>query len=113
VESQLMQQVIFNLVKNACQAIQDQGEVTVSSRGSQSWAVLEVKDTGCGIPEDLKERIFEPFFTTKAEGEGTGLGLSLSRDFVRRFGGELEFESDANRGSVFRVRLPLVAGGAG
>jgi two-component system NtrC family sensor kinase len=107
VEPHLMQQVIFNLVNNACQAMKDQGEIGVHTRISRPWAILEVKDTGPGVADDLKERIFEPFFTTKAEGEGTGLGLSLSRDFVRQFGGELEFESEEGHGSVFRVRLPL------
>ncbi|NJL25539.1 MAG: hypothetical protein HC902_10450 [Calothrix sp. SM1_5_4] len=66
-----------------------------------------MRDSGPGIAEDVKERIFEPFFTTKAEGEGTGLGLSLSRDFVRQFGGEIECESVSGEGSLFRVRLPL------
>jgi two-component system NtrC family sensor kinase len=107
VEPHLMQQVIFNLVNNACQAMKEKGEISVHTKRMASWAVLEVKDTGPGIAEELKERIFEPFFTTKAEGEGTGLGLSLSRDFVRQFGGELEFESRHLEGSVFRVRLPL------
>jgi signal transduction histidine kinase len=107
VEPHLMQQVIFNLVNNACQAMQDNGEIVVHTRLSPPWAILEVKDSGPGVAEDLKERIFEPFFTTKAEGEGTGLGLSLSRDFVRQFGGELELESYPGEGSLFRVRLPL------
>ncbi|MBX3021096.1 MAG: hypothetical protein KF799_05410 [Bdellovibrionales bacterium] len=107
VEPHLMQQVIFNLVNNACQAMKEQGEIGVHTRISPPWAILEVKDTGPGVAEDLKDRIFEPFFTTKAEGEGTGLGLSLSRDFVRQFGGELELESEDGHGSVFRVRLPL------
>ncbi len=107
VEPHLMQQVIFNLVNNACQAMADKGEIAVHTRRMARWAVLEVKDTGPGIDAALRERIFEPFFTTKAEGEGTGLGLSLSRDFVRQFGGDLEFESALGQGSTFRVRLPL------
>ena len=107
VEPHLMQQVIFNLVNNACQAMVDRGEIAVHTRRMETWAVLEVKDTGAGIDASLRERIFEPFFTTKAEGEGTGLGLSLSRDFVRQFGGDLEFESSLGQGSTFRVRLPL------
>jgi signal transduction histidine kinase len=102
-----MQQVIFNLVNNACQAMKDKGEIAVHTHKTSHWAVLEVKDTGPGIEPELKERIFEPFFTTKAEGEGTGLGLSLSRDFVRQFGGDLECESEQGEGSIFRVRLPL------
>lgn len=107
VEPHLMQQVIFNLVNNACQAMSEKGEISVRTEKNLKWAILEVSDTGPGIDEDLLERIFEPFFTTKAEGEGTGLGLSLSRDFVRRFGGELECESVSGAGATFRVRLPL------
>jgi len=107
VEPHLMQQVIFNLVNNACQAMNEKGEISVHTHKDARWAVLEIKDTGPGIEPDLKERIFEPFFTTKAEGEGTGLGLSLSRDFVRQFGGDLEVESERGEGSTFRVRLPL------
>jgi signal transduction histidine kinase len=110
VEPQLMQQVIFNLVNNACQAMKEKGEITVHTKRDDSWAVLEVRDTGPGIAPELKERIFEPFFTTKREGEGTGLGLSLSRDFVRQFGGDLECESTHGEGSTFRVRLPLEPG---
>jgi signal transduction histidine kinase len=107
VEPHLMQQVIFNLVNNACQAMQGGGEIGVLTRVSPPWAILEVKDTGPGVAAEVREHIFEPFFTTKAEGEGTGLGLSLSRDFVRQFGGDLECESDPGEGSLFRVRLPL------
>jgi signal transduction histidine kinase len=109
VESHLMQQVIFNLVNNACQAMPEKGQLTVRTYAMDGLAFLEVKDSGAGIPDEVKERIFEPFFTTKAEGEGTGLGLSLSRDFVRQFGGEIDFESTAGHGSSFRVQLPLEA----
>ncbi len=107
VEPHLMQQVIFNLINNACQAMQDKGEISVHTRVNPPWAEIEVSDTGPGIAADLQERIFEPFFTTKPEGEGTGLGLSLSRDFVRQFGGELDCESKVGEGTTFRVRLPL------
>lgn len=107
VEPQLMQQVIFNLINNACQAMKEKGEISVRTRSDGQWAILEIEDTGPGVADELKERIFEPFFTTKVEGEGTGLGLSLSRDFVRQVGGELECESQMGVGSLFRVRLPL------
>jgi signal transduction histidine kinase len=107
VEPQLMQQVIFNLINNACQALHDKGELIVRTERASTWAILEVRDTGPGIRAELLERIFEPFFTTKVAGEGTGLGLSLSRDFVRQFGGDLECESVVGQGSVFRVKLPL------
>jgi two-component system NtrC family sensor kinase len=107
VEPHLMQQVIFNLVNNACQAIDGKGRVEVKTRKLGGAAVLEVRDSGHGIPEHLSEMIFEPFFTTKLEGEGTGLGLSLSRDFIRQFGGEIICESKPGEGAVFRVTLPL------
>jgi two-component system, NtrC family, sensor kinase len=110
VEPHLMQQVIFNLVNNACQAMPEKGEISVSTCRDHGWAFLEVRDSGPGISDELKEKIFEPFFTTKKEGEGTGLGLSLSRDFVRQFGGDLECESAPGAGAVFRVRLPLETG---
>lgn len=109
VEPHLMQQVIFNLVNNACQAMKDKGEITVHTHSDHQWAFLEVKDTGPGIANDIRDKIFEPFFTTKQEGEGTGLGLSLSRDFVRQFGGDLVCESNEGEGSTFRVQLPLEA----
>lgn len=110
VEPHLMQQVIFNLVNNACQAMPEKGEIAVFTSRKQDWAFLEVRDSGPGITDELKEKIFEPFFTTKKEGEGTGLGLSLSRDFVRQFGGDLECESHPGSGAVFRVKLPLENG---
>ena len=87
--------------------MKEKGEILVCTEQKDGWAVLSVIDTGPGIPPHLKERIFEAFFSTKAEGEGTGLGLSMSRDFVRQFGGELEFESVESEGATFRVRLPL------
>jgi signal transduction histidine kinase len=109
VEPHLLQQVIFNLVNNACQALAEKGEVKVRTFREDGWALLEVADDGPGIPEEFKERIFEPFFTTKSEGEGTGLGLSFSREFVRQFGGEISLTSESGHGAVFRVRLKVEA----
>jgi len=112
VEPQLVQQVVFNLVNNACQAMQDQGSLRIESKieliDKKSFCVLEVHDTGAGIPEDLYESIFEAFFTTKKEGQGTGLGLSMSRNIVRKFGGDILVTSRVGVGSKFRVILPLV-----
>jgi signal transduction histidine kinase len=107
VEPHLLQQVIFNLVNNACQALVEKGEVKVRTYRDRNWAMLEVVDNGPGIPGDLQERIFEPFFTTKAEGEGTGLGLSFSREFVRQFGGEISCASELGHGAIFRVQLKM------
>ena len=103
---QEIQQVLINLVLNACQAIEGGGTIRVGVRGESGQVVLSVEDDGCGIPPELIDRIFDPFFTTKSVGEGTGLGLSISYEIVRRHGGEIEVESVPGRGSAFRVRLP-------
>ncbi|HME68765.1 MAG TPA: ATP-binding protein, partial [Myxococcota bacterium] len=103
---QEIQQVLINLVLNACQAIEGEGTIRVVVRGEGNQVVLCVEDDGCGIPAEVIDRIFDPFFTTKSVGEGTGLGLAISYEIVRRHGGEIEVESTPGRGSVFRVRLP-------
>ncbi len=108
VEPHLMQQVVFNLVNNACQALHNNiGKLRVLTAIDEKGAVMSVEDSGPGIPRDLQNLIFEPFFTTKQEGQGTGLGLSFSRDFVRRLGGEIFCESEPGKGAIFRVVLPL------
>jgi signal transduction histidine kinase len=103
-------QVFTNLVVNAVQALPPGGgEIRLVTRlHSASVAVVEVHDTGCGIPAEYLERIFEPFFTTKPVGEGTGLGLSLCHDIIRGLGGVMTVESTVGEGSTFRVFLPVV-----
>jgi signal transduction histidine kinase len=76
---------------------------------ADSRALVEVRDTGCGIPAEHLERIFEPFFTTKPAGEGTGLGLPISHGIIRALGGELSVESTVGEGTTFRILLPTVA----
>jgi signal transduction histidine kinase/CheY-like chemotaxis protein len=112
-------QVLVNLVVNAGHAITGagaprgvtpagQGTITVRSRVEDGWAVVEVGDTGCGIPKEIRSRIFDPFFTTKEPGKGTGLGLSLSWEIVvERHHGELSVESEVGEGTTFTMRLPL------
>lgn len=108
VEPQLMQQVFFNLVKNACQAMKDKGILTIETRVSDDGkhAELIVSDTGSGMPPDVQEHIFDFFFTTKSQGQGTGLGLSMSKSIVDQFGGEIVVQSQVGEGSRFCVRLP-------
>lgn len=108
-EMQTIQQVLFNLLKNACQAMTTRGEIRVEVshktwQGQPAWA-LEISDSGPGIPEHLLQQIFTPFFTTKAKGEGTGLGLSLSRNLMRRMNGELTVSSAVGQGTTFTVWL--------
>lgn len=110
-----LNQVFMNLLVNAGQAIQTQGEITIRTgrEGEEVW--VEVSDTGSGIPKENLERIFEPFFTTKPVGKGTGLGLSLSYSIVNKHHGRIAVTSEVGRGTTFRVTLPIdpqnVAGG--
>jgi two-component system NtrC family sensor kinase len=103
-------QVFVNLLVNAGQAMDDgaagQNEIRLRTRADdRGWAVVEVEDTGRGIPEELRQRIFEPFFTTKP-GRGTGLGLSISRTIMDAMGGAIVMEDNAGRGTRVRVSLP-------
>lgn len=109
VEPHLMQQVVFNLVNNACQAMDAVGTITVETLVNKSGQCeLRVSDTGQGIPAEIRDSIFEPFFTTKEEGKGTGLGLSMSRNVIQKFGGEIQVESEPGHGATFIVSLPRV-----
>ncbi len=104
-------QVLLNLLINAAQAIPegaaDRNEIRVATFADASGrAVVEIRDTGVGIPREDLERIFEPFFSTKPRGVGTGLGLSISKGLVTAMGGEISVESQVGCGSVFRLLLP-------
>ncbi len=108
-------QVFLNLLVNAGHAIADankgtgrRGLITVRTRREADWVAIWIEDTGCGIPEAIRGRIFDPFFTTKEVGRGTGQGLAIARSIVvDRHGGSLSFETEAGRGTVFCVRLPI------
>lgn len=106
--SQLLQQVIFNIVNNACQAMDDSGDLFVNSGKQGSFAEIRIRDTGPGIPSAIKESVFDPFFTTKTEGKGTGLGLSMSKSVIDRAGGQLLLNEAIVNGTEFIIRLPLV-----
>jgi two-component system, NtrC family, sensor kinase len=105
-----VEQVFLNLVLNAIQAMPDGGVLTLRTRWFGERVVVEVIDTGSGIPEDIRERIFDPFFTTRGVGEGTGLGLAVSYSIVQAHGGAIEVKSSVGRGSTFRVVLPAKRG---
>jgi signal transduction histidine kinase len=115
-----VQQVCLNLMLNAIQAMPEGGTLSVvtgrvhrrksglESAPERDYALLQVIDTGVGIPERIRERVFEPFFTTKnADGQGTGLGLAVSRGIVEQHDGWMEFEPRPDGGTVFSVFLPL------
>ena len=105
VEPQLIQQVVFNLVNNACQAMIQPGTLSIRSRCVDSIIEFDVEDTGPGIPENIQARLFEAFFTTKKVGTGTGLGLYLSQKILERFKGTLDFQTSP-QGTQFVGRLP-------
>jgi len=106
-----IQQVVLNLSANGIDAMPSGGDLTVRTRqetvAAQEWYVIEVKDTGTGIPEDVKKNIFDPFFTTKPAGKGTGLGLSIVGDILRSCGGTIDVQSEVGKGTCFLVRLPV------
>jgi CheY-like chemotaxis protein len=109
-EGQLIQ-VFTNLLVNAYHAVGGERaparEVrVVTFTGPDGSAVVEIHDTGYGIPRENLGRIFDPFFTTKGAGDGVGLGLSICHSIVRSFAGDITVDSDVGRGSVFRVTLP-------
>lgn len=106
----LLQQVLMNLILNACQFMPNGGVVVVEVRCEAGVALIQVSDTGCGVsPANLK-RVFDPFFTTQPVGKGTGLGLSICHTIVKQHGGEIELNSVERQGSTFTVRLPLLQG---
>ena len=104
-----LQQVVLNLLTNALDATPPGGAIHVSTAAVPDAAevVLEVRDTGTGIPAHEQKRIFEPFFTTKAPGSGTGLGLFISAQIVAEHAGRIEVASEEGAGSAFRVTLPV------
>jgi signal transduction histidine kinase len=109
-------QVVLNLVVNAAHAIgsadRGRGTVRVSTRLEGAEAVIEVADTGTGVPPEIADKLFDPFFTTKDVGSGTGQGLALARTLVTdRHNGTIDFTSEPGAGTVFTVRLPVVSAG--
>jgi two-component system NtrC family sensor kinase len=103
-----LQQVFFNLVNNAIDAMDNQGgRLTISCRKNQQYIVIKLSDTGKGIPGANLERIFDPFFTTKPVGKGTGLGLSICYGIIEKMGGKIEVQSSVGEGTTFTVTLPL------
>ena len=111
-----LNQVVLNLVVNAAHAIagvvgdgsHGKGTITVSTRRCGDWAEINVRDTGTGIPEPIRDKVFDPFFTTRPVGKGTGQGLAIARSvIVSRHGGTITFQTQMGVGTVFTVRLPI------
>ncbi len=113
-----LNQVFLNLLVNAAHAISDvvggtgnRGVIRVSTEVDGDAVVIEIQDTGAGIPESIRDRVFEPFFTTKEVGRGSGQGLAIARSVVvDKHGGSITFDSVVGQGTTFRIRLPIDGG---
>jgi signal transduction histidine kinase len=111
-------QVLLNLIVNAADAVADKasddgdnkGRIIVRTRGVDDCIIVEVADTGCGIPPEIRSRIFDPFFTTKDVGKGTGQGLAICYNIiVNKQHGAIEVDSEPGLGTTFRVKLPITS----
>ncbi|GAK55044.1 two-component sensor histidine kinase [Candidatus Vecturithrix granuli] len=103
-----LNQVWTNLVHNAVQAMNGEGQLEIAVFQKENQVVVRMTDSGCGVPEEIRERIFEPFFTTKIAGEGSGLGLDIVKKIVEKHAGKIELESQPGR-TTFSVFLPITA----
>lgn len=97
-------QVILNLLLNSIEAISGDGTIRIESRLEKGQVMVDISDTGSGIPLELKSQVFEPFITTKAEG--VGLGLAITKSLIQAHGGTIDVDSEAQRGTCFSVTLP-------
>ncbi len=103
-----MKQVFMNILNNACQAINEKGDIYLTTFFDENHqqVKVEIRDTGCGIKQENLEKIFDPFYTTKLVGEGTGLGLSISYGLVKSHKGQITVESREGEGTIFSIGLP-------
>jgi two-component system, NtrC family, sensor kinase len=110
-DTQRMQEVFLNLIINAAQSIQGKGRITLTATKDENTGevVIEVRDTGQGIPEEIQGQLFDPFYTTKEEGQGTGLGLSVVYGIIQKHQGSITVQSEPGQGASFFIRLPLTS----
>jgi len=106
-----LNQVLMNIIANAIDSIEGQGKIILGTAQQDGFFVISVRDTGKGIPEDIRGRIFEPFFTTKPVGHGTGLGLAISYGIVQAHKGFIECSSVEGVGTEFLVKIPMALSG--
>lgn len=103
-----LNQVFMNILSNAAQAIEGEGEIRIRTEKTEDDKVsIAIKDTGKGMSQSTAEKIFDPFFTTKTLGQGTGLGLSISYGIVQQHGGDIRVESEVGKGTEFTITLPI------
>ena len=100
-------QVFMNVLVNASQAIEEKGDIFIHTYRQDDDAIVEIRDTGKGIPKEHLHRIFDLGFTTKGSGVGTGLGLSIVHQIIEDHHGKIEVESEVGRGTTVRILLPV------
>ncbi|UCG61116.1 MAG: PAS domain S-box protein [Candidatus Zixiibacteriota bacterium] len=105
-----LNQAFLNLLVNASQAIEGQGKIWIRTLQKDNNVIVEIRDSGRGIPPENLSKVFDPGFTTKGSGVGTGLGLSIVHQIIQDHGGNIELESELNKGTTFRVILPINGG---
>jgi two-component system NtrC family sensor kinase len=103
-----LQQAVIALAANAFDAMGDSGSLAIIARNDEDKVVVEVSDTGVGIPPENLAKIFEPFFTTKEIGRGTGLGLAVCYGILTEHGGSLDVQSTVGTGTTFTITLPAI-----
>ena len=102
-----IQQIYLNVIRNAVQAMEGKGKLTLTSEQKNGQILTTIKDTGPGIPQEYLSRIFDPFFTTKDQGKGTGLGLNIVHRMVEKYGGSISVESTVGEGTTFTISFPI------
>lgn len=101
-----IQQIFFNIINNAFQALKENGKVKISTRQDADFLTIKFEDNGTGMPNDVLRKVFNPFYTTKMQGEGTGLGLNITRRLVEQYGGKIEITSQEGCGTIVSLLFP-------
>ncbi len=102
-----MNQVFMNLIHNAIQAIEQEGEIKIKTSHDSKRLFVAITDSGIGMSEEVQSRIFEPFFTTKDTNKGTGLGMSITKDIIDKHEGIVEIKSEVGKGTTFTLSFPI------
>ena len=100
-DPEALQEVFINIIQNAMEAMADSGQLTIKTYPKYGGAIIEISDTGKGIPPEIQERIFDPFFSTRHEG--TGLGLSIAYRIIREHAGDIKVVSQLGKGTCFKI----------
>ena len=102
-----LNQVFMNILSNAIQAIDENGEIFIKTKSEGYNVIIQIRDSGKGMTDEVQKRVFEPFYTTKGMGKGTGLGLSISYSIVEQHNGKIDISSEPSKGTEFIITLPV------